>query len=156
MSLFNMIKNNKFEDIRKDLIFECINIKKDIVEQDELEQNERKLLNFGHTLGHAIEKFYNFTGYTHGQAVALGMAYTVLSSEKISVTKAGTYKELISVLEKYNLPYKLHCDMDALVAVAKVDKKAVGEFFDVVLIKDIGEGFIKRIKKYDLKKYIGG
>ena len=85
-SLFNMIKNNKFEDIRKDLIFECINIKKDIVEQDELEQNERKLLNFGHTLGHAIEKFYNFTGYTHGQAVALGMAYTVLSSEKISVT----------------------------------------------------------------------
>ena len=46
--------------------------------------------------------------------------------------------------------------MDALVAVAKVDKKAVGEFFDVVLIKDIGEGFIKRIKKYDLKKYIGG
>lgn len=155
-SLFNMIKNNKFEDIRKDLIFECINIKKDIVEQDELEQNERKLLNFGHTLGHAIEKFYNFTGYTHGQAVALGMAYTVLSSEKISVTKAGTYKELISVLEKYNLPYKLHCDMDALVAVAKVDKKAVGEFFDVVLIKDIGEGFIKRIKKYDLKKYIGG
>ena len=107
-------------------------------------------------MGHAIEKFYNFTGYTHGQAVALGMAYTVFSSEKMSITKAGTYDELISVLEKYNLPYKLHCDVDALVAVAKVDKKASGEFFDVVLIKDIGEGFIKRIKKYDLKKYIGG
>lgn len=155
-ALFDMIKNNEFDDILKDLIFECINIKKDIVEHDELEQNERKLLNFGHTLGHAIEKFYNFTGYTHGQAVALGMAYTVSSGEKMSVTKNGTYDELISVLEKYNLPYKLNCDIDALVAVARVDKKAAGEFFDVVLIKDVGEGFIKRIKKCDLKNYIGG
>lgn len=155
-SLFDMIKNNELKDILKDLIFECINIKKDIVEQDEIEQNERKLLNFGHTLGHAIEKFYNFTGYTHGQAVALGMSYTVLSSEKLALTKEGTYDELIAVLKKYNLPFKIDCNMDELVLLAKLDKKAAGKYFDIVLIKNIGEAFIKRIKKDDLKKYIGG
>ena len=154
--LFYMIKNNDFEHILKDLIFECINIKKSIVEKDELEKDERKLLNFGHTMAHAIEKFYDFKKYTHGQAVSIGMAYTVLSSEKLSITKPGTYSELISVLEKYNLPYKINCDMDKLVEIAKVDKKATGEFFDLVLIKEIGDVFIKRIKKDDLKKYIGG
>lgn len=154
--LFEMIKNCDFEDVCEDLVFECINIKKDIVEQDELEQNERKLLNFGHTLGHAIEKFYNFTGYSHGQAVALGMAHTVLASEKLAITKEGIYDELISVLEKYELPYKLNCNMDSLISLAQIDKKAMGEMFDIVLIKDIGESFIKRIKKDDLKQYIGG
>lgn len=155
-SLFYLIKNNNIENILKNLIFECINIKKDIVEIDELDQNERRILNFGHTLAHAIEKFYNFTTYTHGQAVAIGMAYTISSSEKLSITKKGTYNELISVLDKYNLPYKIDCNIDELVSLAKLDKKATGDFFDIVLIKDIGQGFIKRIKKDDLKNYIGG
>ncbi len=47
------------------------------------------LLNFGHTLGHAIEKYYNFTGYTHGEAVAIGMYKITLESEKIGITKKG-------------------------------------------------------------------
>ncbi len=52
------------------------------------------LLNFGHTLGHAIEKYYNFTGYTHGEAVAIGMYKITLESEKIGITKRDirTYK----------------------------------------------------------------
>ena len=151
-----MIKNENLKDILKDLIFECINIKKDIVENDELEQGERKLLNFGHTLGHAIEKFYEFSGYTHGQAVALGMAYTIYSCEKLAITKPGTYDELIYVLKKYNLPYKLNCDMDSLISIANLDKKATGNLFDIVLVKNIGESYVKRIKKDDLKIYIGG
>ncbi len=155
-SLFNMIKNCEIEDILTDLIFECISIKQELVEQDELEYGERRLLNFGHTLGHAIEKFYSFSKYTHGQAVAIGMAYTVRSGENLAVTNSGTYEELISVLQKYNLPYEIDCDMEKLAEIAKVDKKATGEFFDIVLIKSIGEGFVKRIKKDDLKKYIGG
>ena len=155
-SLFNMIKNRELEDILTDLIFECISIKQELVERDELEQGERKLLNFGHTLGHAIEKFYNFSKYTHGQAVAIGMAYTVRSGENLAITKSGTYEELTSVLRKYNLPCEIDCDMDKLTEIAKIDKKATGEFFDIVLIKTIGTGFVKRIKKDDLKKYIGG
>lgn len=155
-SLFNMIKNCELDDILTDLIFECISIKQELVERDELEQGERKLLNFGHTLGHAIEKFYNFSKYTHGQAVAIGMACTVRSGENLAITKSGTYEELTSVLRKYNLPCEIDCDMDKLAEIAKIDKKATGEFFDIVLIKSIGAGFVKRIKKDDLKKYIGG
>lgn len=155
-SLFNMIKSCELEDILTDLIFECISIKQALVEQDELEHGDRRLLNFGHTLGHAIEKFYSFSKYTHGQAISIGMAYTVRSGENLAVTKSGTYEELISVLQKYNLPYEIDCDMEKLAEIAKADKKATGEFFDIVLIKSIGEGFVKRIKKDDLKKYIGG
>lgn len=155
-SLFYSIKNHNLEDIFEDLIFECLNIKKSIVENDEHEQGERKLLNFGHTLGHAIEKFYKFTHYTHGQAVAIGMAYTIRAGEKLAITDSGTYDELIAVLEKYNLPYNLKCNIDDLISIAKLDKKATGEFFDVVLVKNIGESFVERIKKNDFKKYIGG
>ncbi len=154
--LFYKIKNLELEDFLEDLIFECINIKKEIVEDDEFEQSERKLLNFGHTLGHAIEKLYGFSGYTHGQAVAIGMAYATRAGEKLGLTKAGTYEELISVLEKYQLPTKVPCGVDALIEIAKSDKKSAGEFFDVVLIESIGNGLVKRIPTADLRQYIGG
>lgn len=153
---FNKIKNLELKDFLEDLIFECINIKKEIVEADEFEQNERKLLNFGHTLGHAIEKFYNFSGYTHGQAVAVGMACAARAGKKLGITKASAYEELISVLEKYQLPTEVPCDIEALIEIAKSDKKSAGDFFDVVLIESIGNGFVKRIPTADLRKYIGG
>lgn len=154
--LFYKIKNSALESILDDVISDCITIKKKIVEADEHEQNERKLLNFGHTLGHAIEKFYDFSGYTHGQAVAIGMAYATRAGERLGLTKVGTYQELISVLEKYELPYEVPCDVDALIEIAKSDKKSVGEFFDVVMLESIGNGFVKRISTADLRKYIGG
>lgn len=154
--LFYKIKNLKLCDFLEDLIFECVDIKKRIIEADEFEQNERKLLNFGHTLGHAIEKVYNFSGYTHGQAVAIGMAYATRAGEKIGITKEGTYEELVAVLKKYQLPFKVDCDMAALLEVAQNDKKSLGKYFDVALLESIGNGFVKRIPTDDLKKYIGG
>lgn len=155
-SLFYKIKNYSLNDIILELIIECINIKKEIVEKDENELGNRKLLNFGHTLGHAIEKFYNYSRYSHGQAVAIGIASIVRSCEKLSLTKKGTYCELISVLKKYNLPYSIDCNIDDLVSIAKTDKKASGQCLDIILIESIGTSYVKRISKVDFKKYIGG
>ncbi len=154
--LFKKIKNYEFNDIVEDLIIECINIKKEIIEQDEFEQGNRKLLNFGHTLGHAIETLYNYKKYSHGQAVAIGMAYVVKSCEKLSVCSKQIYNDLIFTLKKYNLPYKVDCNIDNLIAIAQTDKKATNDYLDIILISDIGKSFIKRISKNDLKKYIGG
>ncbi len=154
--LFYKIKNFQVNDFLEDVIFECITIKKEIVEKDELEQNERKLLNFGHSLGHAVERLYNFSGYSHGQAISIGMAYTALSGEKLGITKPGTYDELVEVLEKYNLPYTIDCDINDLIALAQRDKKSLGQYFDVIVIESIGNGLVKRIQTGDLKKYIGG
>ena len=64
------VLSNKFID---DVIFECVKIKKELVERDEFDGKERMLLNFGHTIGHAVEKYFNYSKYSHGQAVSLGM-----------------------------------------------------------------------------------
>ena len=132
------------------------NQKKEIIEQDEFELGNRKLLNFGHTLGHAIETFYNYDKYTHGQAVAIGMAYIIKSCEKLSICSTKIYDDLIFTLKKYKLPYKINCNINSLIELAKTDKKATNDYLDIILISDIGKSFIKRISKNDLKKYIGG
>lgn len=155
-SLFYKIKNLNLNDILLELIFECITIKKDIIEKDEYEHGDRKLLNFGHTLGHAIEKFYDYSKYTHGQAIAIGMAFMVRSGEQLAITKPGTYKELISALKKYNLPYDINCNINELSLATITDKKSSGKYLDIVLIKSVGEGYVKRILKDNFKKYIGG
>ncbi len=155
-SLFYKIKNSELKDIIFELVVECIKIKKEIIQKDEKELGKRKLLNFGHTLGHAIENFYNYSRYSHGQAVAIGMASIVKSCEKLLLTKKGTYCELISVLEKYNLPYEIDCNIDDLVSISKTDKKASDQCLDIILIESIGKSYVKRIHKDDFKKYIGG
>lgn len=79
-----------------EIIYRALMIKKELVEADERDQNVRHLLNFGHTIGHAIESYYNFEKYLHGEAVAIGMAM---------ITKHQSfYKEITNLLQKYNLP----------------------------------------------------
>ena len=154
--LFYKIKNSNVKESLEDFIFECVSVKKDIIEADEHEKNERKLLNFGHSLGHAIERLYNFSGYTHGHAVAIGMAYAARAGERLGITQSGTYDEIIEVLKQYNLPFTIDCEINDLMALAQRDKKSLGAYFDVVMIESIGKGFVKRIPTSELKKYIGG
>ena len=72
-SLFEIFENENFEENLDEIIKRSILVKKQIVEKDELDLGERKLLNFGHTLGHAYEKLGNFEMFSHGEAVAMGM-----------------------------------------------------------------------------------
>ena len=72
-SLFDILCENSISEKMQGIIVECINIKKSVVEVDEFDKGERMLLNFGHTFGHALEKYYNFDGISHGRAVAIGM-----------------------------------------------------------------------------------
>lgn len=126
----------------EDIVYTCCDIKRKVVEADERDNGERMLLNFGHTYGHAIEKHYNFRGYSHGQAVAIGMAFITAISERLGQSEKGTCQRLVNLLKRYSLPTSDAIEpRQALSAILK-DKKNLGKKLNVVLIKDIGESFV--------------
>lgn len=153
-SLFKRIENESPKNFIEDLIYECVNIKTQIVEKDEFESSERMLLNFGHTIGHSIEKIYNYEKYSHGQAVSIGMSLITKASEKQKLSYPGTYKRLTSVLKKYNLPTTDDCALTDIVKYAGMDKKSTGSSINLILMKEIGKSFIYPIKKSELSDFL--
>ena len=89
-AFFDFLENENLTDRIEDVIEVCVSIKRDVVSRDEHEAGERMLLNFGHTLGHAIEKLRGFAGITHGMAVAVGMVLMARAGERNGHTAAGT------------------------------------------------------------------
>lgn len=124
-----------------DIITLCASIKAKYVEKDELDKGYRNTLNFGHTLAHAIEKYYNYEKYLHGEAVAIGMYNITRIGEKKGLTLEGTSKRLKNLLVKYKLPYKLEMRLDELSEPISLDKKNDGEKIKVVMLRKIGESF---------------
>ncbi|WP_315166613.1 3-dehydroquinate synthase [Metaclostridioides mangenotii] len=133
---------NDITDNIDDIIYRCCSIKKEMVESDERDLNERMILNFGHTLGHAVEKYYNFEKYTHGEAVAIGMYNIALIGERKGLTKDGTSDEIKDILLEQGLAYKLDVSLKSLMEFIKNDKKNIGSTLKVVLLKEIGESYI--------------
>ncbi|MBM7872112.1 3-dehydroquinate synthase [Clostridium pascui] len=139
----------------EDIIYTCCCIKKEVVEKDEKDNHDRMILNFGHTLGHAIEKYYNFEKYTHGEAVALGMYIITKKSEEMNLTKKGTAELIGEVLSKHNLEHEIYLeDRESILKAISFDKKSKGEFIDIILLKDIGESFIHKIEKEKISSFI--
>lgn len=132
-----LMNSESFEEDVEEFIIRSMNVKKEVVEIDEYEKYERMMLNFGHTLGHSIEKLMNFTGISHGQAVAIGMSL---------ITKNPDVKEkLDKVLHKYNLRTEIDIPVNQLIDAAKNDKKTVGDGINIVVVDKIGEAEIKKI-----------
>lgn len=143
--LFELFENSAKESLDK-VIYLSANMKAGVVERDFTEKGERIFLNFGHTLGHAIEGYQNFNGLTHGEAVAVGMSLITRASELAGLTEKGTYYRLVSCLEKYSLPTSTNIPLKDLVAFCKNDKKCIGSSVRLVLIKNIGSAFYKEIE----------
>ncbi len=154
--LFARLERENAADIIDEIIYDCVVIKRDVVQRDEHEAGERMLLNFGHTLGHSIEKAYSYTGITHGEAVGIGMVMMTNASESAGITQAGTAQRISSLLKKYSLPC---CDSTPLKTItdgAFGDKKASGDSLNVVLIDKIGSSFTKKLRKDELYSFIKG
>jgi len=118
-------------------------IKVRIVEKDERdERGIRALLNFGHTVGHALESAYHYSKLRHGEAVSIGMCYEALISVKMGLAKEHVYRELVHVLEEIGLPVRLSDDVDLeeLIERMRHDKKSINGEIRMALPKDIGEG----------------
>ena len=149
--LFDTLAQGKPDDLT-DIITECVSFKAHIVEIDELEQNERKLLNLGHTLGHAIEKCSNF-GITHGHAVAVGMALIARAGEAMGITQSGAAEQIENCLLKHSLPISCDYEADKLAQAAMSDKKRAGDSITLVLIDRIGECLLKKEPLSALREY---
>lgn len=124
------------------IIERCVRIKTSVVANDERDKGERMLLNFGHTVGHAIEKVTGYSRYTHGQAVAMGMMAACRMGEKLGVTKPGTSVRVRSLLEKFSLPVKIDLSADEIRHAIRSDKKTLSDTIYFVLLREIGEGIL--------------
>ena len=131
------------------LIQRNVSIKTKIVQQDERESGERRLLNFGHTLGHAVENQYQLM---HGQAVAIGMGFAArLSQHILNFRNAERVEE---VLAQYALPSAATYDKDKVFAVLKGDKKKEKNFIHFILLERIGKGIVSPVSLQDLYEYL--
>jgi len=119
------------------------------VQGDEFEKGERKLLNFGHTLGHALEKQYNLL---HGEAVSIGMAFAANLSQKMLAFKQTP--KLISLIEKYGLPTEADYTKKKVIEVLIGDKKRQGDSINFILLEKIGKAVIKKIPLEQLYKQL--
>jgi 3-dehydroquinate synthase len=125
------------------LISRSCRIKADVVQQDERETGLRMILNFGHTIGHAVEKATNF-GYSHGEAVAIGMHGAALISRDVGLCSQQTVDKVCDMLAKYCLPLKAQgCTAHELASYLMRDKKTIGGKVNWVLLADIGTTVIR-------------
>lgn len=131
----------------------CVKIKSDIVNEDEFENGARKLLNFGHTIGHAVEKCSNYE-ITHGHGVAIGMSIITKAAEEMGLCDRGLSEVLCNLLEQCGLPRKSPYTAEELYNVALSDKKRSGDSITLVLPKREGECVLEKIKADELLEFI--
>ena len=149
--LYNtLVSCDNFDDILTDVIFDCVDIKRQVVENDFTEKGERMLLNFGHTLGHAIEKYENFSGLAHGEAVGVGMLYITRASEKTGDTEKGTAEKIEKLLNKFSLPTSFSGKVDELINIMLYDKKRRGDKLNLVLVTKVGQSLVKAVPTREL------
>jgi 3-dehydroquinate synthase len=158
--LFNFLENNSLDSFYHSteniasLIKRNVDIKYNVVSKDEFETGDRKLLNFGHTLGHAIENIYRLP---HGNAVSIGMAAACKISEEINGFSPEQSARVINLLKKYNLPVVLPAGDSWSADVWEtllMDKKKTGDSMNFILLNKIGDGIVKPIALNKLKDII--
>ena len=124
-------------------------IKTKIVQRDEFEKGDRRLLNFGHTLGHALENQYELS---HGQAISIGMTYaSVISERTIGFKEAG---RIAALLLKYDLPTFADFNKQKVFDVLKMDKKRERKEMNYVMLEKIGKGVVKAIPLKQLENIL--
>lgn len=135
--LFKIFETKEItNEVLEDIIYRSLLIKKQVVEADEREGGLRKILNFGHTLAHAVESINKLEKYYHGECVAIGM---------LPMCSDNVRARLLPVLEKLNLPTALDENADELINACKHDKKAFGDSITVVTVEEIGKFQMKNL-----------
>ena len=137
----------------EEVIARCVAFKAGVVERDEKEQGERRLLNLGHTVGHAIEKCSGFT-VPHGHAVAAGLAVMARAAERLGWTEGPVAARIAVCLEHNRLPVSTGYSAEALALAALSDKKRAGDSITIVVPKAIGRCELKKMPVTELEAVI--
>lgn len=134
--------DDKDSDVVLEMVYRSCDIKRAVVEKDPTEKGDRALLNFGHTLGHAIEKSKNFE-LAHGECVALGCVAAAFISWKKEMISMDEYYEIRDMFVPFNLPISVEdISIDDVIKLTKSDKKADGNKIRFVLLKKIGKAVV--------------
>ena len=144
-SLYMNCDQNAFAE----LILKCVTIKANVVNQDVNEKGLRKILNFGHTIGHAIEKISS--DYIHGEAISIGMVIAMKISESEGNISGSDTKRICALLQKYKLPVAIDKQLfPSLITSLTADKKRNESLIDFVVLKQFGEAVILTISFTEL------
>ncbi len=155
-NLFEILESNSLYNNKayiEDIISKCITIKRDIINVDEHDTGVRQLLNFGHTLGHAIEKLSEYK-IAHGKSVAIGMVIASRAAFKLHLSDYDCTERIITALNKNNLPTECPFTADQIFNIALSDKKRSGNNVNVIVPKYIGHCCIHTLKINELKDFI--
>ncbi len=152
LALFEQMNGN-FRDNIEEIIASCVSIKSEVVNCDEFDTGLRQLLNFGHTIGHAVEKCSDFK-ITHGHAVAIGMAIITKAAEKRGFCENGTFTKVVCALQKCGLPTECGYTADELYSVTLSDKKRTGNTVTLVLPEKCGKCSLYKVSTDELLEYI--
>ena len=146
--LFDMISSRRYtkQSNLSEIVEICVTIKKDIVLKDKFEQNLRRLLNYGHTLGHAVEKLSDYS-VMHGHGVAYGMKCMAKKYSK-------DYDKILEVLKMYNLDDSYDYSVDDVYDVTLRDKKNTKNMISLIISEKIGDCTILSMNKSDYKKVL--
>ena len=154
-TMFRELEKNTLAKYQKDktalarLIRRNVAIKSAVVEKDEFEKGDRRLLNFGHTLGHAIENLYELP---HGHAISIGMVAACMISEEL--TGFRDTDRVIAVLKKYGLPTLASFDPKEVMNLLRMDKKRVKDEMNYILLNKIGQAVVRSIPVAQLEKLL--
>ncbi len=146
--LFEIFENEDIDANIERILYLCLRYKKGVVERDETEQGERKLLNFGHTIGHGIEAAGGLGGLLHGECVGLGMLPMIESRTLLRRTKA--------ILRKLNLPLTYDYPADEVLSYITSDKKRHGSHYTVIKVKTPGMGYLEDVDFEELSMLVKG
>ncbi|MBR2132226.1 MAG: 3-dehydroquinate synthase [Oscillospiraceae bacterium] len=151
--LFQYLLEHNIRENMEAVVFRNISIKASVVANDEREHGQRKLLNFGHTLGHAIEKCSGFQ-IPHGSAVATGMTLVTRAAQRLGYTPPDTLDKVIDILRQFNLPCECPYSANTLYTAAIADKKRTGNSIDVVILREIGKADIVRLTLDEFRTFV--
>lgn len=147
--LFSLFEDGTLTAAPAEVIARCVRYKAGVVERDEKEQGERRLLNLGHTVGHAIEKCSQFA-IPHGHAVAAGLAIIARSAERLGWTEAPLAERIAACLAKNGLPTDTAYPPEALAQAALADKKRAGGDITLVIPQRIGKCALRKMPVTEL------
>ncbi len=153
-SLFELLSEGNVKENLQKIVEECVDIKRQVVETDEFDTGLRMILNFGHTLAHSIEKYYNYKGFSHGKAVSVGMYLISIIGEKAGLIETPVSNKLKECLIKNNMPFEADVPAEALFSGAVNDKKRFSDNINIILCRTIGKADIVKMNINDFKKII--
>ena len=144
--LFTIFESAAWREQIEEIVYRSLLVKKQIVEEDEFEQGDRKLLNFGHTIGHALESSQQLGHLLHGEAIALGM---------LPMIREQSLKERVkAIYQTLNLPQQCSCNLPVVYDYILQDKKRKQNEISLIFVTTLGAGYIEQIPAEQIKHYL--